>query len=304
MCVWMCVNVFTCCEKMFSSNSCLVAVFRTWITDSVFSRRGRKKSKARPGEGVARPTVCWACCCCSSCCCCSCCWSVFLGESSSWSRVLTKSVRIGSPFDLFRWKMALDRCGCAWMAAAVGRSPKTAECRLDIRKMSEFSRRKPRTKFIDSFESLSCRLWPLSGVLQLLLLLLLLLLDRKLFRKAWLALTLFAKISLFTRFSSFSLLKSSSLWSALLFGLFEPADVDGVLLPPSLAGKNRSKSQSRSSTASSLSWPFPMDDDDDVVDSGDWLSTLCVCFCIVYTHDIKVVVVLCMFYIVNGGGQK
>lgn len=53
--------------------------------------------------------------------------------------------------------MALDRCGAA-SAAVVCRSPKMAEWRFDSGKKSEFSRRKPLTKFSDNLESLSWRL--------------------------------------------------------------------------------------------------------------------------------------------------
>lgn len=47
--------MFTCCANMFSNKCCLVAVLRTRITDSVFSRRGRKKSKLRPLLVAADP---------------------------------------------------------------------------------------------------------------------------------------------------------------------------------------------------------------------------------------------------------
>lgn len=186
VCVFMFVRVFTCCANMFSNRCCRVAEFRTSITDSVFSRRGRNKSKLRPLLVAAAPTVDDA--------------AVTsatanddnadaAGRPTSTLRLrwndpvpITKSVRIGSPFIaagircdadadddigdacciisscwcwalLLRWKMPLERCGCAACdppasvdCPLVRSPPRMAECRLVSGKKSEFSRRNPRTK--------------------------------------------------------------------------------------------------------------------------------------------------------------
>lgn len=233
---------FTCCN--FSNNCCLVAEFLTSITDSVFSRLGRRKSK-------------------------------FLSPPPPTPLLLlVKSVRIGSPFGVDvlpifddRWNIPLDRAGIPSAPAEgwhVWRSPKTAEWRLDNGKKSEFSRRKPRTKFSDSFESLSCRLCPLLAAMAAD--------ERKLFKNELVAFCggvcgddwWLPNISFFTRSSSFSFaLISSQCFFSFVFsgvtsfgGIFAISDGSRELRFI-FAGKKRSKSQSRSKTASSFS---PLDD--------------------------------------------
>lgn len=301
---------FTCCAIMLSNNCWRAAVFRIRITDSVFSRRGRRKSKLRPllvaadplaaAAVVVPPTLV------------ACNWptSLFWGEftilvgaslPNSLPRT-TNSVRTGSPLiTLLRWNIALERCGCDIGATGFLSLPRIAECRLDSGKKSEFSRRKPRTKFSESFESLSWRLWlsncccwrPLA-VLSMHIFLLTIwpllgaLLARKLFMNDWLACELFAKMSLFTRSSSLSLwLKVLTLSLSIVLGIFisiafcrDDWSIDGSTeFRLALAGKNRSKSQSRRSTASSLSevvveevaaeLTVAIDVDEEVVESGD-----------------------------------
>lgn len=290
------------------SNKCWrAAVFRIRITDSVFSRRGRKKSKLRPllvaadplvvVDVVPPPLVTWSWV--TSLCCGGVLPTSVVGMSlpNSLPRT-TNSVSTGSPFTvLLRWKMALDRWGCDIGATGFRSLPKIAECRLDSGKKSEFSRRKPRTKLRDSFESLSCRLWfscccwsPLAVLSWQIFLFTICawvgaLLARKLFINDWFAFELFAKMSLFTRSSNRSLWLNVLSFSIVLgsfisIALWRPDwSIDGSTefrLP--LAGKNRSKSQSRKSTASSLSevvveevaaeLTVAIDVDEEVVDSG------------------------------------
>lgn len=112
----LCSIAFTCCS--FSNNSCLVAEFLTKITDSVFSRLGLKKSNARcdpvdVGVLLLMVLVLFA-----------------GGVSFAKSRLVdTKSVSMGSPFDLLRWNIALERCGAGFtlMDGFGVRSPKIAE---------------------------------------------------------------------------------------------------------------------------------------------------------------------------------
>lgn len=172
-CCWSCVCC--CCTNCWANNCCLTAELCKTITDSVFSRRGRKKSKFLPVKllvqlvlfGVAPVVVA----------------EMLLVAAAAAADVLVDDLLLAESLVLFksflkmllRCIMALALCAAepkACFCAAVVEDCNcccccccsrlvfisTAECRFVRGKKSEFSRRKPRIKFCGNLESDSCRL--------------------------------------------------------------------------------------------------------------------------------------------------